>query len=212
MQDLKNLECLLPKTKTLLLKMVDECSFLDKYVLVGGSALALYLCHRKSEDLDFFTYSDSFDRAEILDYIQDFEKKEVINQTDEQIDLLLDGVKVTFFNANWKFLKPQQVKKFNLSTLEAISAMKVNVMFLRAKYRDYYDLYYLVKDGIALKEMFENSQNIVEGLNFKLFAIALVYIDDIEDDNIDYLAPIEIISKEEIRDFFQKKLDKLVMR
>lgn len=210
MQDLKNLECLLPKTKTLLLKMVDECSFLDKYVLVGGSALALYLCHRKSEDLDFFTYSDSFDRAEILDYIQEFEEKEVINQTDEQIDLLLDGVKVTFFNANWKFLKPQQVKKFNLSTLEAISAMKVNVMFLRAKYRDYYDLYYLVKDGIALKEMFENSQNIVEGLNFKLFAIALVYIDDIEDDNIDYLAPIEIISKEEIRDFFQKKLNKII--
>ena len=41
MQDLKNLKCLLPKTETLLLKMVDECSFLEKYVLVGGSALAL---------------------------------------------------------------------------------------------------------------------------------------------------------------------------
>jgi len=82
--------------------------------------------------------------------------------------------------------------------------MKVNVMFLRAKYRDYYDLYCLVKDGIMLREMFKGSQDIVEGLNFKLFAIALVYIDDIEDDNIDYLEPIEIISKEKIRDFFQK--------
>jgi len=210
MQDLKNLKCLLPKTETLLLKMVEECSFLEKYVLVGGSALALYVCHRKSEDLDFFTYDDSFDKKEIFDYIQGFENKEVLHQSDEQIDLLLDGVKVTFFNAQWKFLKPHKIEKFNLSSLESISAMKVNVMFLRAKYRDYYDLYFLVKEGMSLKEIFEHSKNIVEGINFKLFAIALLYIDDIEDDNIEYLEPKERISKEKIRDFFQVKLDKIV--
>jgi len=209
MQDLKNLKCLLPKTETLLLKMVDECSFLNKYVLVGGSALALYVCHRKSEDLDFFTYEDSFDKKEIFDYIQGFENKEVLHQSDEQIDLLLDGVKVTFFNAKWAFLKPQKVEKFNLASLESISAMKVNVMFLRAKYRDYYDLYFLVKEGMSLKEIFEHSTNIVEGINFKLFAIALLYIDDIEDDNIEYLEPVERISKEKIRDFFQAKLDRI---
>jgi len=212
MQDLKNLKCLLPKTETLLLKMVDECSFLNKYVLVGGSALALYLCHRKSEDLDFFTYEDSFDKKEIFDYIQGFENKEVLHQSDEQIDLLLDGVKVTFFNAKWEFLKPQKVEKFNLSSLESIAAMKVNVMFLRAKYRDYYDLYFLVKEGMSLKEIFEHSTNIVEGINFKLFAIALLYIDDIEDDNIEYLEPVEIISKEKIRDFFQARLDSMVLK
>ena len=209
MQDLKNLKCLLPKTETLLLKMVAECSFLEKYVLVGGSALALYVCHRKSEDLDFFTYDNSFDKKEIFDYIQSFENKEILHQSDEQIDVLLDGVKVTFFNAKWKFLKPQKVEKFNLSSIESISAMKVNVMFLRAKYRDYYDLYFLVKEGMSLKEIFKHSQNIVEGINFKLFAIALLYIDDIEDDNIEYLEPIERISKEKIRDFFQAELDKI---
>ena len=62
MQDLKNLNCLLPKTKTLLLQLIESCTFLDKYVLVGGSALALHLCHRKSEDLDFFTYENSFNK------------------------------------------------------------------------------------------------------------------------------------------------------
>ncbi len=50
MQDLKNLNCLLPKTKTLLLKIIENCDFLDKYVLVGDSALAMHICHRKSED------------------------------------------------------------------------------------------------------------------------------------------------------------------
>ena len=145
MHDLKNLKCLLPNTETLLLKMIDDCSFLEKYVLVGGSALSMHLCHRKSEDLDFFTYEDSFDKQEIFEYIQTFENKEILNQTDEQIDVLLDGVKVTFFNAQWGFLKPIKVERFNLSTLEAIAAMKINVLFLRAKYRDYYDIYFLVK-------------------------------------------------------------------
>ncbi|QIV94840.1 nucleotidyl transferase AbiEii/AbiGii toxin family protein [Allofrancisella frigidaquae] len=58
MKELKNLDCLLPKTRQLLLRLIDTCDFLKDYVFVGGSALALHICHRKSEDLDFFTYGD----------------------------------------------------------------------------------------------------------------------------------------------------------
>ena len=206
MHDLKNLKCLLPNTETLLLKMIDECLFLDKYVLVGGSALTLHLCHRKSEDLDFFTYDDSFDKQEIFHYAKQFDNKEILNQTDEQVDLLLDGVKVTFFNARWSFLRPSKIERFNLSSLESIAAMKINVLFLRAKYRDYYDIYFLVKSGMSLKQIFEHSLTVLEGINFKLFSVALLYTDDIEDDNIEYLEPIEVLNKEQIRDFFEQRL------
>ncbi len=205
MQDLKNLKCLLPKTKELLLRIVEECEFLDKYVLVGGSALTLHLCHRKSEDLDFFTYEDSFDKKKIIEFIKGFEEKKIINQTNEQMDLLLNGVKVTFFNAKWQFLTPLHIDKFNLATLEQIAAMKVNALFLRATYRDYYDLYFLAKKK-SLKEIFRTSEHIVEGITFKLFVTALLYIDDIEDDRIDHLEPKEKITKEKIRDFFEKRL------
>jgi predicted nucleotidyltransferase component of viral defense system len=208
MHDLKNLKCLLPDTQSLLLKMIDSCDFLNKYVLVGGSALSMHLCHRKSEDLDFFTYEDSFDKQEIFSYIKKFKNKEILNQTDEQIDVLLDGVRVTFFNANWSFLKPHTIKSFNLSSLESIAAMKVNVLFLRAKYRDYYDLYFLVKSGMSLKKMFEYSLDVLEGINFKLFSVALLYTDDIEDDNISYLEPMEVLSKEKIRAYFEARLNR----
>lgn len=206
MQDLKNLDCLLPKTKALLVEMVESCSFLDKYVLVGGSALTLHSCHRKSEDLDFFTYDEDLDFGEILEYIKRFETKEILNKTDEQIDLLLDGVKVTFFNAKWGFLKPTGNNKFHLASLEQIAAMKVNVLFLRAKYRDYYDLYFLAKEVMSLKDIFKSSEHIVEGITYKLFVVGLLYIDDIEDDNIDYLEPKERISKKQIRDFFDSHI------
>jgi predicted nucleotidyltransferase component of viral defense system len=206
MKDLKNLNCLLPKTKALLIDIVDRCTFLDEYVLVGGSALTLHLCHRKSEDLDFFTYNDNFDKEEILGFIKYYDSVEIINNGENQIDLLINNVKVTFFGANWKFLKPLKVQKFNLATIEAISAMKINVLFLRAKYRDYYDLYFIAKSGVGLKEMFTHSLDVVDGITYKLFVVSLLYIDDIEDDNIDYLEPIETISKEKIRDFFEKRI------
>ena len=208
MQDLKNLNCLLPKTKEVLEKVVANCPFLDKYVLVGGSALTLHLCHRKSEDLHFFTFGNDFLKEEILGFIKIFEQKEIINQTNEQIDLLLDGVKVTFFNAKWSFLKPTNKSNLNLATLEQIAAMKVNVLFLRAKYRDYYDLYFLVKENMSLREIFKASEHIAEGITYKLFITALLYIDDIEDDDISYLEPKEKLGKVQIRDFFQRRVSK----
>lgn len=206
MKDIKNLECLLPNTQDLLLELIDTCEFLHKYVLCGGSALALYLCHRKSEDLDFFTYEDSFDLQEIFNYLNTFENVQIINQSSAQVDAIVNGVKLTFFNAKWSFLKPEKVKRFNLSSIDSIAGMKVNTLFLRAKYRDYYDLYFLAKGEMRLKEIFNSGLSIMPNINFKLFAMALVYVEDIEDDNIEYLDPVENIDKNRIGTFFKNKL------
>jgi predicted nucleotidyltransferase component of viral defense system len=202
----KNFGCLLDKTRSVLDELVETAPFLADYSLVGGSALSLYLCHRKSEDLDFFTYSDKFDRREILDYISRFNRHEVLNDDGDQLDLLLDGVKVTFFHANWTFLEPDQISPLNIATLKSIAAMKTNVLFLRARYRDYYDLYFLTKKVMGIKDIFECAQPIVSGLTFKLFCIALLYIDDIGDDNIAHLDPLEILTKSDIRSFFEQQL------
>ena len=209
MADLKNLKHLLPDTRALLQNLVDSCDFLHKYVLSGGSALALYIGHRKSEDLDFFSYEDSFNKKEIFEYIDKFDNVRILNQTHEQVDVLIGTVKLTFFNAKWSFLKPKQPERLNLATIESIAAMKVNVLFLRAKYRDYYDLYFLIKRCLNIKKVFECGLSIMPGINFKLFATALIYVDDIEDDDISFLEPIENLSKNEIRKFFQNELKKI---
>lgn len=179
---------------------------MKNFVLVGGSALALYLCHRLSEDLDFFTYHDNnFQREEIFKIINKFENKEIVNISDEQIDVMIEGVKVTFFNAKWHFLKPEEIKNFNVATLEQIAIMKTNTLFLRAKYRDYYDLYFLVQH-LSLRQIFELSKDKLNGINLKLFITALTFIDDIEDEKLDYLKPTKKLSLKEIREFFEKKI------
>ena len=102
-------------------------------------------------------------------------------------------------------MKPQSVKNFNLATLEQLAIMKTNVLFLRAKYRDYYDLYFLVQK-FGVKKVFEMSKNVLDGINFKLFAAALLYIDDIEDENIEYLEPEQKLSLIEMQKFFEEEL------
>ena len=204
MQDLK-LECLLNSARRVLLELLEN-DYMKNFVLVGGSALALYLCHRLSEDLDFFTYHDNnFQREEIFKIINKFENKEIVNISDEQIDVMIEGVKVTFFNAKWHFLKPEEIKNFNVATLEQIAIMKTNTLFLRAKYRDYYDLYFLVQH-LSLRQIFELSKDKLNGINLKLFIAALTFIDDIEDEKLDYLKPTKKLSLKEIREFFEKKI------
>jgi predicted nucleotidyltransferase component of viral defense system len=87
--------------------------------------------------------------------------------------------------------------------MEAIAAMKVNVLFLRATYRDYYDLYFLAKE-LGVRKIFDLSKDVVPGLTYKLFCTALLYIDDIADDNISHLKPKENMSKKEIQSFLEK--------
>ena len=202
----KNYDCLQDKTRNLLCELTESAPFLDCYSLVGGSALALYLCHRKSEDLDFFTFADSFDKRQILDFCKRFKALEILNESDVQLDLLVNGVMVTFFNAQWAFLKPRKLQPLNVASLNAIAAMKINVLFLRAKYRDYYDLFFMADRVMGLQELFECAKEVVPGLTYKLFCIALTYIDDIEDDNIDHLNPVRSLGKEEIRAFFEEKI------
>jgi hypothetical protein len=208
MQDLKNLNYLLPKTQDVL-KHIIQNEYLSNFVLVGGSALALHIKHRKSEDLDFFTYyRNKFDINKIETLLKDFREFQIVNISDEQVDCIIDGVKVTFFDAKWGFLKPKSVKRFNLANLEQLAIMKTNVLFLRAKYRDYYDMYFLAKN-FGIKKIYELAKDTLEGINFKLFAAALVYVDDIEDENIDYLEPECKISLKEIKEYFEDELKKL---
>ncbi len=204
MQDLKNLEFLLPNTQKVLKRVIKDY-YLSNFILVGGSALALHIRHRKSEDLDFFTYQkDSFKSSEIIRLVRDLQG-EIVNISDEQIDCFIDGVKVTFFDAKWSFLRPKQIENFNLASLEQIAIMKTHTLFLRAKYRDYYDLYFLIK-RFGIRKVYDLSKDVLEGINFKIFNAALLYIEDIEDESIEHLQPTQKLSLEEIRRYFENEL------
>jgi len=195
---------LLPGTQQVLTKLSAEADFLSDYVIVGGSALSMRLCHRFSEDLDFFTFADNFDKSRIIEFFQG-KSYEIINDDRNQLDLIYEGVKVTFFNAKWNFIKSEKISGLNIAALQQLAGMKVHTLFLRATYRDYYDLYVL-SFKMPLEELYRSALRFLEGLNYKLFSMALIYVDDIADDDISHLHPAYNVSKQQISEYFITRL------
>ena len=103
-----------PETEALAKRISGE-QILKHFLLVGGTALSIYLEHRLSEDLDFATVNQTLPREEIADLLKRLEtmgsniedilplaaRHDAINEgydiEDYQQDWLIDGVKLTFF-------------------------------------------------------------------------------------------------------------------
>ncbi len=92
-------------TSTLeLLKSLMTLRVFSKTRLVGGTALALQLGHRKSIDLDLFGEID----FKIIDKARTFEKHreiKTIKSSDNINILLVNGIKVDFVNYSYPWLE-----------------------------------------------------------------------------------------------------------
>jgi hypothetical protein len=85
--------------------------------------------------------------------------------------------------------------------LSDLAAMKAHALGGRAKWKDYVDLYFLLKDHFDLKTVSRRAKDIFgRFFNEKLFREQLAYFED-----IDYREEIEFMGKDiaekEIRDF-----------
>lgn len=205
MPDFKSL---LPKTANCLKKLATR-SELASFTFVGGSALALHLNHRLSEDLDFFTWEAALETESLLRLIAAFPESNISNITPNQLDVTLEGVKVTFFANDWAPLKAERSRlseHLHVATPELLAAMKINTLFLRAKYRDYYDLYVLHKEVFGLGRLYQLAQKKMKTLSVPLFQRALVFIGDIEDESIAHLSPKYDVSLQEIAAHFEEAI------
>lgn len=207
-------KALIPQT-SLVLSALSEIEELNNFTLVGGSALSIYLNHRYSEDLDFFSWLPNLNDARInglLNLISGKHNLKTLNTYSNGIDVLIDNVKVTFFANNWNELKNRDglVNNSFIAKKQLLTAMKVNTLSLRAKYRDYYDLYVIANEVYDMQKIFEISLKLLPGMTKKIFAMQMIYIEDIDDENIAHLNPKYNISLDEIRIYFEKQIEKLL--
>ncbi len=149
-------------------KIFKSVSLLDcikGYTFIGGTALAMQINKRQSEDLDFCIWSKNIKKDKpIVDwpFIQDdLRKAGSIDATDllgfDHVNFVVSGVRITFL-AKQHNLSPvsNPVKILNniiAADIDAIGAMKIEVMLRRSEFRDYYDLYSILKEGRSLKEL-----------------------------------------------------------
>lgn len=149
------------------LRAVSVLESIKPFVLVGGTALAIQLGNRESEDLDFMSWRTSKNQKREVDWpvikrdletIGTVEKFELLGL--DHVEFVVNGVKISFY-ANPNYSPVDRIIPFlnnvNLADPVSIGAMKIEVMLRRSKFRDYYDIYSLIKEGFNLNLMIEKA-------------------------------------------------------
>ena len=162
-----------------LLPLLGE--FADDFGLIGGTAIALQIGHRRSIDFDLVTFSE-LQTDKIRNKIRKNHRIDstLVDETDE-LTLAVDGLKFTFLR--YPFLVPLTRNlraKIKMPDLLPLAAMKAFTISRRAKWKDYVDLYFVFKQ-YNLKELSSTAKKLFgEEFNEKLFREQLAFFKDID--------------------------------
>ena len=135
---------------------VLEC--IKPYILVGGTALSLQICTRQSEDLDFMKWRTSKDESPEVDWYHIEKELETIGEIQsrnlldmDHVEFVLEGVKLSFYSSP-KYSPVKEpipcLHNLRIADIRSIGAMKMEVMMRRSNFRDYYDIYSILKTGM----------------------------------------------------------------
>jgi len=176
--------------------------FYKKFGLVGGTAIALHIGHRESIDFDLFS-CEEFNVYDLKRKISEDSKKitEVFVSKSYEFTFLLNEVKITFFHYPFKI--DYEVDFDNIlrtPSLLTLAAMKAYALGMRAKWKDYVDLYFIMRDYHSFSEIVEQTRAIFGSeFNEKVFRSQLSYFEDINySEKVIYKKGYEV-SDDEIR-------------
>ena len=177
-----------------------------RFYLVGGTALALQIGHRISVDFDFFTSEKlSSTLLQQVKRIFSGHTLSVTYRAPEQLNVLIDNVKTTFFRYPYPVVDEcMGYKMVSIATVREIAAMKALAVGKRLAYKDYVDWYFLLnEEHVDLREVIASAKKKFEDdFNDRLFLGQLVSLEDISTQKIDFLR--EEISRNTIAAFLKR--------
>ena len=201
-----------------IIEQVAQLECIKPYILCGGTALAIHIGHRKSEDLDFMMWRISKnEKPEVNWNAIERELKEKIGEIEnfnmlgfDQVEFVVRGVKFSFFvsdNLSPVTAPTEYLGNICLADIESIMAMKMEVMLRRMKFRDYYDIYCMLQEGYSIHNGIEKALNLSRHrLSSKNIIAMLLGGRFIPDNNFATLEPKYDVTKEQIREYIMQKL------
>ena len=185
----------------------DLLPFIKKYsknyYLVGGTAIALHIGHRGSIDFDLFTDTKVNAVSIKKQVLESGFSSNIIVQKSDQIHFTINNVKLTFFQFPF-FIEATQYhqKYFRIPDLLTLAAMKAFALGGRGKWKDYVDLYFMLKNYFTITEICNKAKELfTDVFNPILFSKQLCYFDDISfDEQVEFMPGFEV-SEKEVKDF-----------
>lgn len=185
-----HLETISPDTLTLL-KKIQSLDEFNNTRLVGGTALALQLGHRKSIDLDFFgNFETSLE--ELTTILSEFSTVTPVSSSRMTRFLVVDGVKVDIVSYPYGWIdNPVSAEGVVLAGIKDIAAMKLSAITNRETKKDFIDYYFLLK-RYSLKELIELYRQKYSDAQLFTSIKSLSYFDDAESDPMpDMIVPVD---------------------
>lgn len=195
-----------PATLELLKNLILK-PYIEKFCLVGGTALALYLGHRISVDIDLFTLED-FSSDELLANLStDYKTTEPLVKTKNSLLVELEGIRTDLIKFNYPFQKVIVKDDIRLLSMEDIAPMKLDAITGRGKKKDFFDLFFLLQQ-FSLSEMLDLYQQKYHHSTIFHVIKSLTWFEDAETDP----APIVLdktITWQTVKNKISKAVNKL---
>lgn len=130
-----------------LLAVLGQLPHLRLFYLGGGTALALRLGHRISQDLDLFANIETLDdvlRRHIVESLQQRYAINILQDSTLGLVVQVDGQATSFFSYGYPLLEPtDEVSGIEVAGLLDIGLMKLDAVAGRGLRKDFYDLYFI---------------------------------------------------------------------
>lgn len=206
---------------------LSKIESIKPYVLVGGTALSLQMEHRLSEDLDFMRWQNrkgekmEIDISTIRREISALYTIDSLNILEfNHIEMFIDGgVKLSFYAPEKRspILKTvPYLHNLVLADMDTIASLKMETMMRRTVFRDYYDLYCILrtKSPEEIKTIINNALKYSgHQLKSKNLLGMLVNADRFRNDSsFNQLEPKYNISATEIAAFMSEKVKDVYLR
>ena len=147
-----------------IIEAISRLECIKPFVLVGGTALSIQLKTRQSEDLDFMRWKEGNDDTLDIGWPKIQKELETIGSIDDiqlagfdQALFIVEGVKVSFYAAPRKRIATMEeipyMNNIRMADVESIGIMKMEAMMRRSKFRDYYDIYSILKNGADINTL-----------------------------------------------------------
>ena len=162
-----------------LLKKLQRLPVLEQTRLVGGTALALQLGHRKSIDLDFFGTVDC--EAEYLrESIAGIASLTILKESPHIHIYIVDGIKVDIVNYKYPWLDDVVLEQgLRLASVSDIAAMKITAIIGRGTKKDFIDIAFLLHH-FSLEEILHFYAAKYNDSSVFMAMKSLAYFDDAE--------------------------------
>jgi hypothetical protein len=158
------------------------------YYLGGETTIAIYLGHRHSVDLDWFTEEGITDPMRLAQNIRDKGIPFVTGQIERgTLHGTISGVRISFLEYKYPLLKPLiiwQKAACQLATLEDLAYMKLSALTQRGSKKDFVDIYALGLRYFSLRDMLRLYQKkfSVEDMGHVLYGLS--YFDDADKERL----------------------------